>query len=74
MNTSIRSAAPIATLFDSDAQRWDAVRQRDPRADGAFFYSAHHRRVLPSVVRVAPGAARKRRVPRDVRGRRACRL
>jgi AraC family transcriptional regulator of adaptative response/methylated-DNA-[protein]-cysteine methyltransferase len=39
MNTSIGRAAPIATLFDSDAQRWDAVRHRDPRADGAFFYS-----------------------------------
>ena len=39
MNTSIRLAAPIATLFDSDAQRWDAVRHRDARADGAFYYS-----------------------------------
>ena len=38
MNTPIRPA-PIATVFDSDAQRWDAVRHRDPRADGAFFYS-----------------------------------
>ena len=39
MNTSIRPAAPIATLFDTDAQRWDAVRHRDARADGAFYYS-----------------------------------
>ena len=26
-------------VFDTDAARWDAVRQRDARADGAFFYS-----------------------------------
>jgi AraC family transcriptional regulator of adaptative response/methylated-DNA-[protein]-cysteine methyltransferase len=25
--------------FESDAQRWEAVRTRDRRADGAFFYS-----------------------------------
>jgi AraC family transcriptional regulator, regulatory protein of adaptative response / methylated-DNA-[protein]-cysteine methyltransferase len=27
-----------ATAFDRDARRWQAVVERDPRADGAFFY------------------------------------
>jgi AraC family transcriptional regulator, regulatory protein of adaptative response / methylated-DNA-[protein]-cysteine methyltransferase len=43
MNASISimtpTAAPMTTVFDTDAQRWDAVRQRDSRADCAFFYS-----------------------------------
>jgi len=38
MNTSTPIAMRIAT-FDTDAQRWQAVQQRDARADGAFFYS-----------------------------------
>ncbi len=29
----------LPTMFDADAQRWDAVQRRDARADGGFFYS-----------------------------------
>ena len=39
MNAAIMKTLPITTMFDTDAQRWDAVTHRDARADGAFFYS-----------------------------------
>lgn len=30
---------PRGSAYSSDAQRWDAVRRRDPHADGVFYYS-----------------------------------
>ncbi len=39
MNTSTVRAFLATTMFDSDAQCWDAVQHRDARADGVFFYS-----------------------------------
>ena len=39
MNAAIMKTIPTSTLFDTDAQRWEAVAHRDARADGAFFYS-----------------------------------
>jgi len=39
MSTSIlRNVAP-ATMFDTDDERWNAVVQRDARADATFYYS-----------------------------------
>ena len=39
MNAAIMKTIPTSTLFDTDAQRWEAVTHRDARADDAFFYS-----------------------------------
>ena len=33
------AAPPVDTRFATDAARWDAVRRRDPAADGIFLYS-----------------------------------
>lgn len=33
------SRAPVVPTFSTDAARWDAVRRRDPAADGCFLYS-----------------------------------
>lgn len=38
MSSPTRQPA-AAPAFTSDAERWEAVRTRDARADGAFFYS-----------------------------------
>ena len=39
MSTSILRNVFRHTMFDTDDERWDAVVHRDPRADGAFYYS-----------------------------------
>ena len=45
--------------------RWEAVVARDRRADGTFYYSVQDdRRLLPSVVRLAPAETRERRFHR----------
>ncbi len=30
-----------ATTFENDDSRWEAVTERNARADGAFFYAVH---------------------------------
>lgn len=34
-----RNGVAVPGAFTSDAERWEAVRRRDPAADGAFYYS-----------------------------------
>lgn len=39
MIASARTIRPSSPTFASDEERWTAVLQRDPRADGVFWYS-----------------------------------
>jgi len=39
MSTSTLRIGSTKTMFDSDAERWQAVQDRDPRADGLFYYA-----------------------------------
>ena len=70
MNTSAKNARLAATTEHDP--RWAAVVARDAQGGRrASLLGQDHRRVLPAVLRGAPGAAGERPLPCDMRGRRA---
>jgi hypothetical protein len=75
VTTQTDGIASHAPSFRDDEARWEAVRQRDCTADGAFLYSVQTTGVYcRALLRGAASASRKRGLPGNTRRRLARRI